>query len=376
LEIDCVSHGGASMQGAFLWSLVATDVGSGWTEAVPLLAREQSLVAEGLDVMRRPFPVPVLGIDSDNDSAFINDTLLAYCQAQRLEFTRSRAYHKNDQAWIEQKNGAIVRRFVGSARLTGLVAGQCLAQLYQAVRWYVNHFQPSFKLRSKTRTGATVKKTYDLPATPCARLVHHTTIPEAVKDRLRAEGRRLDPLELLHRIREAQAALAALGSGDLGSGPARDKLEQFLAKLPDLWRDGEARPTHRQGAARPRTWRTRKDPFEGVWPENLLWLQQEPEATATSWFERLDRAYPGRFPEGQLRTLQRRIREWRQVMARQLVYGCLDTSANEAGGNPVGVGANAEATSPALEFAQQPETDRSAGVPPSLGSNEGAFSKA
>src|SRR5262249_32818583 len=87
LEIDFVSHGGESMHGAFLWSLVATDVCSGWTEAVPLLAREQSLVAEGLGVIRRQFPVPVRGIDSDNDSAFINDTLLAYCQQHGLAFT-------------------------------------------------------------------------------------------------------------------------------------------------------------------------------------------------------------------------------------------------------------------------------------------------
>src|SRR5439155_18244506 len=82
LEIDFVSHGGSSMQGTFLWSLVATDVCSGWTEVVPLLAREQSLVVEGLEVIRRQLPVPVLGIDSDNDGAFINETLLAYCQEQ------------------------------------------------------------------------------------------------------------------------------------------------------------------------------------------------------------------------------------------------------------------------------------------------------
>src|SRR5262245_55550287 len=201
LEIDFVSHGGESMQGVFLWSLVATDVCSGWTEAVPLLAREQSLVTEGLDVMRRQFPVPVLGIDSDNDSAFINDTLLAYCHAQGLQFTRSRAYQMNDQAWIEQKNGAVVRRFVGYARLTGLVAGQCLAQLYQAVRLYVNHFQPSFKLKSKIREGAKVRKTYHKPATPCVRLLGHAAVAEEVKERLRSEGSRLDPLELLHRIR-------------------------------------------------------------------------------------------------------------------------------------------------------------------------------
>lgn len=132
LEIDFVSHGGTSMQGVFLWSWVATDVCSGWTEAVPLVAREQSLVVEGLEVLRRQFPVPIKGIDSDNDSAFINDTLLGYCQQQKWQFARSRAYHKNDQAWIEQKNGAVVRRFVGYQRHAGVAAGQCLARLYAA----------------------------------------------------------------------------------------------------------------------------------------------------------------------------------------------------------------------------------------------------
>jgi hypothetical protein len=341
LEIDFVSHGGSSMQGVFLWSLVATDVCSGWTEVVPLLAREQSLVTEGLDVIRRQFPVPVLGIDSDNDGAFINDTLLAYCQQQHLEFTRSRAYHKNDQAWIEQKNGAVVRRFVGYDRLAGVVAGQCLAGLFQAVRLFVNYFQPSFKLRSKTRAGAKVKKTYHPPATPCARLLAHASVTEAAKERLRSERDRLDPLKLLHRIREAQAALAALGSEDRGGGPGRESLEQFLAKLPELWREGEVRPTHRQGAAQARTWRTRKDPFEGVWSEVLLWLQEDPEATAKFLFERLERAYPGRFPEGQLRTLQRRIRAWRRVMARELVYTCLGQEG--AGQGPEVIGADGEA---------------------------------
>jgi hypothetical protein len=238
-------------------------------------------------VLRRQFPVPVLGIDSDNDSAFLNETLLASCKQERLEFTRSRAYQKNDQAWIEQKNGAAVRRFVGYERLAGVVAGQVLAQLYQAVRLYVNNFQPSFKLRSKSRAGAKVKNTCHPPATPCARLLAHAAVAETVKARLRTEGNRLDPLELLHPIREAPAALAALGAGELGSGPGQQNLEQFLAKLPELWRQGEARPTHRQGATRPRIWRTRKDPFEGVWSEILLWLQEEPEATAKSFFERL-----------------------------------------------------------------------------------------
>src|SRR5262249_4147175 len=186
-EIDFVAHGGSSMHGTFLWSLVATDVCSGWTEVVPLLAREQSLVTQGLEVIGRQLPIPIRGIDSDNDSAFINDTLLAYCQQRGLTFTRSRAYQKNDQAWIEQKNGAVVRRFVGYERLSGVVAGQCLAQLFQAVRLSVNYFQPSFKLRSKTREGAKVKKAYHKPATPCERLWEHPAVTDTIKDKLRAE---------------------------------------------------------------------------------------------------------------------------------------------------------------------------------------------
>jgi len=90
LEIDFVVHGGGSMVGEYIHSLVATDVCSGWTEAVPLLGREQSLVVEGLKRIQKQMPVPVLGIDSDNDGAFINDTLASYCEQQGIIFTRSR----------------------------------------------------------------------------------------------------------------------------------------------------------------------------------------------------------------------------------------------------------------------------------------------
>jgi hypothetical protein len=337
LEIDFVAHGGSSVAGTFVWSLAATDVCTGWTEVVPLVAREQSLVAEGLAVLRRQFPMPILGIDTDNDGAFINETLLAYCQQHKLEFTRSRAYQKNDQAWIEQKNGSVVRRFVGYERFSGLVAGQCLAQLFQAVRLYVNYFQPSFKLRSKVRDGAKVKKFYHKPATPCERLLAHASVAAGVKERLRTECGRLDPLELLHRIRQGQSALAALASGDTGSGPGRESLEQFLAKLPELWRAGEARPTHRQTEDRAHWWRTRKDPFDGVWAEILVWLQENPDTTAKSLLDRLHQEYPGRFARGQLRTLQRRIQEWRRVMARGLVYGSQD--GNERDEQPILIGA-------------------------------------
>ena len=101
LEIDLVAHNGGVSSGTFIHSLVVTDVSSGWTEAVPLPAREQSLVIEVLEAIYRVFPVPVRGIDSDNDSVFINETLFGYCEGRGIEFTHSRAYRKNDQAWIE-----------------------------------------------------------------------------------------------------------------------------------------------------------------------------------------------------------------------------------------------------------------------------------
>ena len=321
LEIDFVVHGGGSMAGEFLHSLVATDVCSGWVEAVALLAREQNLVIEGLKRIGKQLPITIRGIDSDNDGAFINETLGAYCKAEQIIFTRSRPHHKNDQAWIEQKNGAVIRKMVGHERFSGIVAGQALAQLLGAVRLYVNYFQPSFKLRERIREGAKIKKVYYPPATPCERLLAHEQVAETIKTGLRKQRDQLDPVELLHRIRQGQSALAALSTGEPGDGPARKSLDQFLASLPQLWRSGEARATHRKDAPKARNWRTRADPFQNVWTDILLWLQKEPDGTAKVLLQKLNDKYPGQFNDKLLRTLQRRIGEWRSSMARRLVLG-------------------------------------------------------
>ena len=133
-------------------------------------------------VTRQPFlPVPIRGINSDNDSVFINETLLSYCEEHGIEFTLSRAYRKNDQAWIEQKNGSVVRRFVGHERYSGPMAGQTMAHLYGAMRLYVNHFQPSFHLLERSRDGGSVKKRYGPPATPCDRLLWRDDVSEETK---------------------------------------------------------------------------------------------------------------------------------------------------------------------------------------------------
>jgi Integrase core domain len=119
MEVDLVTHSGPSASGSFVHTLVLTDVASGWTECLALPVREQSLIVEAITAVSARLPFPLLGLDTDNDSAFMNDTLWDYCQQKGLEFTRCRAYRKNDQAWVEQKNGAVVRKLVGYGRLEG-----------------------------------------------------------------------------------------------------------------------------------------------------------------------------------------------------------------------------------------------------------------
>ena len=260
LEIDLVVHHGGSWWGSIIHSLVATDICTGWTEAVPLLAREQTLVAAGLEAIGRQLPFPVKGIDSDSDSVFINDALTQYCAERGIEFTRSRPYRKNDQAWIEQKNGAVVRHFVGHDRYSGSVAGPTMAHLYGAVRRYVNYFQPSFKLVEKTRHSSRVVKRYSPPATPCDRLMQHDAVSVEMKAALSEYRVQLDPVALLPTIREAQSALGAVTFLAIRPTPSGESLEQFLAKLPDWWRQDAARtsrerrvqpPPHLANSARP-----------------------------------------------------------------------------------------------------------------------------
>ena len=329
-----MAHCGGPLSGSFIHSLVATDICIGWTEAVPLLAREQSLVVEGLEAIGQRLPFRIRGIDSDNDGVFINETLIKYCADRGIEFTRSRAYRSNDQAWIEQKNGSVVRRFVGHDRYSGQVAGQTMAHLYGALRLYVNFFQPSFKLIDKTRDGATTVKHYSQPTTPCDRLIQHDATSDEMKDALKEYRARLDPVLLLHTIREAQSALAAATSPEVRETPSGESLSRFFAKLPSLWRHGEARLTHAARVRSPRPWRIRNDPFEGVWGEVLAWLQDEPDATGKALMARLQSECPDRFTEAQLRTMQRRVKEWRGIMAKKLVYAGTDEASAASSGLP------------------------------------------
>lgn len=322
MEADLVSHGGESAAGSFVHTLTLTDVVTGWTECVALVVRDGALVVAALEQLRTTMPFPLRGFDTDNGSEFMNETVAAFCDAQGIPCTRSRPYHKNDQAWVEQKNGSVVRRLVGYRRLEGLAAAEALSRLYAASRLFVNFFQPSFKLASKIRVGATVRKTYHPPETPYAKLLACAAISDEMKERLRAVALQLDPLRLLEEIRSVQHHLAALAAGETTHVAVRHEgnLEGFLTGLASAWQHGEVRATHRRAPRPARDWRTRKDPFAHVWPCVRAWLEAEPDRVGKELFARLQAELPGVFPNSQLRTFQRRVREWRQAAARRLVF--------------------------------------------------------
>ena len=152
----------------------------------------------------------------------------------------------------------------------------------------MNFFQPSFKLAEKERVGARVRKRYHPPETPCARLLASPSIPEPMKERLRAVMLTLDPLRLLDEIRAVQHHIAGLAAGEVVHAlPSRDAdLDRFLHSLATAWTGGEVRPTIDMAEARGH-WRTREDPFEATWPRIVLWLKSEPDRTAKELLERL-----------------------------------------------------------------------------------------
>ena len=323
MEIDLVSHSGEVAAGSFAHTLTLTDVASGWTECLPLLFRDSNLIVGAIDGLRRSLPFRLAGIDIDNGGEFLNDILLGYCGSEGIELTRSRPYHKNDQAWVEQKNGSVVRRFVGYHRLEGSNAVEALARLYSATRLFVNFFQPSFKLKEKIRTGSRVLKRYHAPETPTSRLLASDAVSGEVKARLRDITSQLDPLQLLDEIRRVQHHIVRIADGETSHAalPQRDDLSRFLSSLSTAWRVGEVRPTHRSVAKPPRHWRTRSDPFASGWSQVCEWLAVDPDLTGLELFERLQHKSPGVYPDGQLRTLQRRLKHWRMGMARSLVFG-------------------------------------------------------
>ena len=244
--------------------------------------------------------------------------------------TRSRAYKKNDQAFVEQKNGAVVRRLMGYGRFDGIETAQVMARLYAAARLHVNFFQPSFKLKEKRREGAKVIKRYHAPATPYERALQHPKVPRTIKQRLRAQYRTLDPVMLLSEIRAAQDELGrridrrGLSAASQVPLPI-SKTAAFAQTLGMPIEVGEPRGTHRRTKGKYKTrirMPSKLDPYlvtiEG-------WLAAEPQLTALAIVGRLAQRDADQFGPKQHSIVQRLLKALRRKAAERLIAATTTT---------------------------------------------------
>ncbi len=214
MEVDLVAHGGSSTQGFYLYTLCAVDIATAWVELDAVWGKGQVRVGGAVDHVRTRLPMPLVGLDSDNGSEFINRSLVDYCRRYAITFTRSRAWKKNDSAHVEQKNGAIVRRLIGYDRFASRAAYAQLTRVYQLARLHVNFFQPVEQLVTKSREGARVHRVYDRAQTPYQRLCAAGVLPPATRDELEALYQSLNPLQLRRDLEAALARLWTLATPD------------------------------------------------------------------------------------------------------------------------------------------------------------------
>jgi hypothetical protein len=320
------------MEGRFLWTLVATDITTGWSECLPLLSRNGASVMAALRMMEELLPFPLRGIDVDNDGAFLNAPLEQWCEQHQppIALTRSRAYQSNDQAWVEQKNGMLIRRVVGYQRLEGLVAAELLGELYGALRLFTNLYQPSFKLKETIREGAKLKRRHHPPRTPQQRLLALGTCRDSQQKAQEELQRSSDPVALLETVRRCQASLASLSAGQdqqeqrprtgavdpEQASKEQRTLSRFLRNLQLLWQESQPLPEPRQK----RRYTPRQRTLFLEHQEQIeQWLEREATMNAAEILRRLIRLAPGTYHEGQLRSMERRVREWRTARAERLL---------------------------------------------------------
>lgn len=206
-EMDLVGHDGGSTAGEYCLSLDVTDVKSGWTELRAVRNKAQRWTFEALERIRCDMPFPLLGVDSDNGSEFINAYLVEYCKTNEITFTRSRPYRKNDNCFVEQKNYTAVRRYTGYPRYEGDEDLELLNQLYEVLCPYLNFFQPQARLIEKVRDGSRVTKRYDYPKTPYRRLLADPQVDDLIKRKLKRRYAKLNPAQMMRDINRIQRRL-------------------------------------------------------------------------------------------------------------------------------------------------------------------------
>ena len=213
VQADLVAHCGPTTAGFYLSSLLMVDVVTSWTECRAVWGQGKRYVAGAVGHLQKRLPLPLRELHVDNGGEFLNHVLYPYCQEEGIHFTRGRPYHKNDQAWAEQKNGLVVRRLVGYDRYNSKAAHQLLNQIYDQLHFYLNFFQPMRKLLAKQRHGARVTKTYDQAQTPYQRVLAAGVLDPTACERLEDQFLNLNPVALRTEIYRLLGQLWKLADG-------------------------------------------------------------------------------------------------------------------------------------------------------------------
>ncbi len=206
-EIDTVAHCGGALAGNFVWTVQYTDVSTIWTLLGAQMNKGQEATKETVAKMKERLPFPLLGLDPDTGSEFINWHMKEWCDENKIELTRIRPYHKNDHGRIEQKNYTNVRKLAGYIRIETKARLKILEKLYEIYEDYVNHFLPSQKCLEKKKIGAKYRKIYDTAKTAYERVLEHEKIALEIKEKLKQKHSALNPKTLKQKIDKLRSEL-------------------------------------------------------------------------------------------------------------------------------------------------------------------------
>jgi hypothetical protein len=217
LQADYVEHCGRSHGGDYVHTLSLADIATGWWEGEPIPARTQHATQEAIERIRQRIPFRIREIHPDNDGGLINDLLWRYCRQKGIRMSRSRPYQKNDNAWVEQRNWTHVRKMVGYQRYDTMPELLLLRELYEQLRLYKNFFQPTLKLRSKTREGGKIHRQYEPAMTPYRRLLESGQLTRKAQKELQQQYESLNVAGLRRNIDELRDRLFRMVESKPGS---------------------------------------------------------------------------------------------------------------------------------------------------------------
>jgi len=199
LEADTIAHCGNSVAGMFVYTINCVDIATGWNAQRAVWGKGETGVIKAIHSIELTLPFPLLGFDCDNGSEFLNWHLYRHLshRKQPVQFTRSRPYHKNDNAHIEEKNWTHIRQYLGYQRFDKPELVNLLNDLYTS-QWYLyfNFFIPSVKLIDKVRMGSKIIKKHDTPKTPFQRILESPTVAEQTKENLKKQFKEFNPFNL------------------------------------------------------------------------------------------------------------------------------------------------------------------------------------